>query len=354
MKVQTDGSPAFLSSDQASVFCYQFALMQKAGIGLEESASILLEDAKPGWERPLLERLHASLAEGAPLSQAMEKAGAFPDYLRRMVEIGQASGRLDQVLDALSDYYRREAETQSAIRRAVAYPALMAVLVALIFLVLMARVLPVFRQVFNQLGMSLSPLAEGLLRLGDASQAVAAVLSALLLVFAAGLMLLLHTARGAQLSKRLGRALFGGSASSRSLGRSRFASAMALMLSSGLPLDEAVERTGQLLEGSALEHSVKACQEHMYAGVSFPAAVEQAGILSGLQAGLLAAGFRAGASEQAMEELSRRCQTEADERLGRLLGRFEYGLVLTLCLSVGLVLLSVMLPLLGVMSAIGA
>lgn len=54
-----------------------------------------------------------------------------------------------------------------------------------------------------------------------------------------------------------------------------------------------------------------------------------------------------------MAELARRCQAEADERLSRLLSRFEYLLVIVLCAAVGLVLLSVMLPLLGVLSAIG-
>ena len=54
-----------------------------------------------------------------------------------------------------------------------------------------------------------------------------------------------------------------------------------------------------------------------------------------------------------MAEIARRCQKEADESLSRLLGRFEYGLVIALCGAVGLVLLSVMLPLLGVLSAIG-
>ena len=54
-----------------------------------------------------------------------------------------------------------------------------------------------------------------------------------------------------------------------------------------------------------------------------------------------------------MEELARRCQADAEEHLALLLSRFEYGLVAVLCVSVGLVLLSVMMPLLGVLSAIG-
>jgi type IV pilus assembly protein PilC len=353
MKEQNAVRPSPLSPAQASVFCYQLSLMQKAGIGSEESISVMLEDAGSAWERNLLTNLRDSLASGMPLSAAIEKTGVFPDYLQRMVEIGQAAGRLDQVLEALSGYYRREDAEKSAIRRAVAYPALMAVLIALVFLILMARVMPVFRQVFDQLGMSMSPVAEALLRFGDYSQAVAAVLAVLLILFALFLLFLLRTAKGAELSKKLGRALMGGSAFSQSLNRSRFASAMSLMLSSGLPLDEAMERTARLLEGSALEDKLKACRESMLSGKPFPAAVEEAGILSGMQAGLLAAGFRAGASEKAMDELAYRCQNEADELLGRLLGRVEFSLVLVLCLSVGLVLLSVMLPLLGVMSSIG-
>ena len=82
-------------------------------------------------------------------------------------------------------------------------------------------------------------------------------------------------------------------------------------------------------------------------------AVEQAGVLSGLSAGLLSAGERAGRTDQAMEELSQRCRQEADEALEQLLGRFEYALVAALCAAVALVLLSVMLPLLGVLSAVG-
>ena len=147
--------------------------------------------------------------------------------------------------------------------------------------------------------------------------------------------------------------LLSGTAPYRAVDRSRFASAMALMLSSGLPLDEAMDRSCDLLDGTGIAPALKDCRDRMAAGTAFADAVESCGLFTGLQAGLLSAGFRAGVSEQAMEELSRRCQADADERLSLLLSRFEYGLVIILCLAVGLVLLSVMLPLLGVLSAIG-
>lgn len=346
--------PAPLGADRISVFCTQLALIQKAGIGAEEGVSLLESDTGGPLEKELLAQVREKLSKSMPLSEALAETGAFPDYLIRMVEIGQASGRLEEVLSALSAYYRRESATRSAIRRAVAYPCLMAVLIALVFLILMARVLPVFRQVFAGLGMTLSPAASALLRLGSASQAMATVLSVLLILGAPAVFFLSRSRRGAALLQKLGRRLPGSGASGRAVARSRFASAMALMLSSGLPIDEAMDRTARLLEGSPLEAQLRAAQERMSAGESFPRAVEAAGILDALSSGLLSAGSRAGATEEAMRELAARCREEADARLALLLGRFEYALVLILCFSVGFVLLSVMLPLLGAMSAIGA
>ena len=225
----------------------------------------------------------------------------------------------------------------------------MAVLIAVVFLALVMRVLPVFQQVFQQLGVSLSPVARDLMQFGSVSKYVAMVFAVALVLGALWVLWMFRTAKGqAAMSRLLSR-----TAASKAVDRSRFAAAMSLMLSSGLPLDEAMERACALLSDTALSDGLKACQAAMLDGVPFPKAVEESGIFTGLQAGLLAAGFRSGASEQAMEELARRCQEEADQALSSLLGRFEYTLVIVLCLAVGLVLLSVMLPLLGVLSAIG-
>lgn len=173
-----------------------------------------------------------------------------------------------------------------------------------------------------------------------------------LLAVGAVILLVLSRRQGAGAQSVEARLLGKGKAA-QAVDRSRFSSAMALMLSSGLPLDEAMERTVHLLEGSALAPALKDCQSRMEQGEDFYKAVTACGLLDGLQAGLLGAGFRSGVPEQAMEELASRCSEEADERLSSLLSRLEFALVLLLCIAVGLVLLSVMLPLLGVLTAIG-
>lgn len=101
-----------LDDDTLSLFCSQLSLMLQAGIGVEEGAALLAGDADELGQRTLLAGLRAGLDRGEPLSQALEATGGFPDYLLRMVEIGQASGRLDQVLAALGRYYARQADTR--------------------------------------------------------------------------------------------------------------------------------------------------------------------------------------------------------------------------------------------------
>ena len=135
--------------------------------------------------------------------------------------------------------------------------------------------------------------------------------------------------------------------------RSHFAAAMALMLSSGLPVEEAAGRAVGLLEGAGLARQAAACYNQIQSGVSFYQAVAQTGLFSSIQLGLLRAGSRAGATDQAMDELAGRCAAEAEQKLDAMLNRFEYALVVLLCLSIGLVLLSVMLPLAGMLSAVG-
>ncbi|NCB64164.1 MAG: hypothetical protein EOM52_11285 [Clostridia bacterium] len=338
-----------LNSDELSVLCWQLGQLCRAGIPWQDSAAVLLQGESTPRVKAALERMNGPLANGAPLSTALQEADAFPSYLLRMVEIGQAAGRMDQVLEALSNYYKRESATAAAIRRAVTYPAVMAALIAAVFLVLVWRVLPVFARVFAEVGAGLSPAAAALLGVSSAGRYLAVGLAAILLL-GAGLLLLFFR-RGPVPFVDL-RALQGG-ATAMAVARGRFSSAMALMLQSGLSLDEALERTGELLSGGPLAGATPLCRKKMAEGISFPKAVEESGILTGMDAGLLAAGVRTGAAVSAMTELAARCAAESEDRLARLLSRFEYTLVIFLCVSVGLVLLSVMLPLLGVLAAIG-
>lgn len=290
MNASVSKHPAALTDDGLSLFCDQFGLMVSAGIGFEEAASLLAEDSHAPAEQALFTQISQLLAQGLPLSEALTQTGRFPEHMIRMLEIGHASGRTDQVLASLSRYYRRQAETRSAIHRAVTYPIVMAVLIAVVFLVLLTQVLPVFQQVFHQLGLTLSPAAQAMLSIGDAGGVITAILAVLLLAAALFALFVLYTQAGARLGKRLSARVMGGTASGQALDRSQFASAMSLMLSSGLPWMRRWNAPPACWRAAPSPPGLTACIQATHDGQPFHRAVEDSGLLTGLQCGLLAAG----------------------------------------------------------------
>lgn len=334
-----------LTNEELSVLSWQFAELCAAGVAWSDSAAMLLEEDTSPRIKAALKVIAEETAMGEPLEHALAKTGQFPAYFLHMTEIGQLSGRLDEVFHALSLYYKRETALAEAINRAVTYPAVMASLLSLIFLVLVIQVLPVFSQVFAQLGTGASPVLMALVGAGSAGKYIAIGLSCLLLIGAILLFVLFRGERGAKLFTR-GKV-------AAALGRSRFASAMAMMLQSGLNIDEAMERVQEMLADSPLAAQVEGCRRKMAAGVSFPRAMTDTGLFTGMQAGMLAAGFRTGSMEGSMNEIAGRCQEQSEQMMERLLSATEYILLIVLCTVVGALLLSVMLPLLGVLSSIG-
>jgi type IV pilus assembly protein PilC len=328
-------------------------MMIKSGINTEKSVAILLEDAGNGPDKELLTEIHALIEEGYTLSKTLEIVGRFPYHMVRMTEIGQLTGKLESVLFELSEFYRREAGVSKMIRNAIMYPAVMLVVTAVILFVIVSRVLPVFQQVFRDMGASLSASVQVMLRIADVSKYVAVGLSIVFvaLVVICGLMSL--SANGRAYLGRAADRVFFGSKLNIAVSRSRFASAMSLMFSGGLNIGEALERSSELLGEGAFSADIRRCKERIDAGETFPKAAAAADIFTGMQAGLLSAGFRSGITEQAMREVARLCEEDSDAMFFRMVNRVEPALIVLLALSVGLVLLSVMLPLIGMMTAIG-
>ena len=102
-----------------------------------------------------------------------------------MIEVGEETGRTEEALSALSQYYEQRARLDRQVRSALLYPAVMLVLMLLVIGVLLVRVLPIFDDVYASLGGRLTGVAGGLLAIGrwlDSAMPVLWVLLALVVV----------------------------------------------------------------------------------------------------------------------------------------------------------------------------
>ena len=342
-----------LSPRELSAFFAQLAMLVRSGIPAAEAISIMRGDAGGGPGGELLAAIGARLEDRAALGTALAETGVFPRYFVSMVEIGETSGRLDEVLDALCAYYEREESVSEGIRSAVAYPLVMIVMMALVVGVLVIKVLPVFSEVFVELGGGASSFAGQVMRLGAAAGRIAiALTAAVLLLLAAYLLMRAFPAGRAALSRwsavfPLTRGL------SARVASGRFASAMAMMLSSGLDSDQSLDLAVRLLDEGPTRRRAERCRELVADGASFADAVSQAGIFPGVYARMVSVGFSTGSADTVLRKLASRYEEEVDARVARMLSVLEPTLVAILAVVVGAILLSVMLPLMGVMSSIG-
>lgn len=342
-----------LTDEELGAFSRELAMIMQAGILPSDAIFAMKADCTDNREAEILGRMYEKLESGSPLWEAAESAGVFPAYMLSMLRLGETSGKLQQVCMRLAEHYERLAEISSNIRRAVTYPLIMLLLMVIVVTVLTVSVLPVFAGVYNDLGIEVSATTNALLNFGEASKWIAfgiAVLTSLI-----GLAMLTVSARekGRERAREIGAAIFGGKKLSREMALSDFCSAAAMLLAGGANYSAAVKGAMTVVRDKKVSADAEKCLHLLEEGKSFSAAVNTSGLMTGLSAGLLSAGVKAGAAEDAMAEAARRYKEAADERISVAVGRVEPAIVIVLCVMVGLALLSVMLPLTAIMNSIG-
>lgn len=341
------------AANELSAFCLQISLLLSAAVPLEEGLSIMAEDAGSKEEAELLRFLAQEVELGNPLDASLDQTGAFPDYVVRMARLGQQTGTLDQMMEALSAYYEKEWGLMRSIKNALTYPVIMIVMLLTVLFVLFTRVMPVFEGVYEQLGAQLSPISQSAIRLGGMFSGVALLLSGLLAGLAGGIYVasrfgyrFLVVEQMMDVVKRRNRVAL-------AVAKRRFTAVLALTLRSGMELEKGMELAEELVENSKVQEQIAGCGTDLELGTSYCDAMKKTGLFSGFHIQMMKVGTRSGRLDSVMEEISKDYEREADSSIDNLIARFEPAMVAVLAVSVGLVLLSVMLPLAGVLSAIG-
>lgn len=339
-----------LTSAELSALFAQLRLVYRAGLTVVEGLDILSANLPAGREQALLQELQKPVAEGAYLSEALRQTGRLPEYALSLLRIGEETGRMEETLQALQAYYEKRDELQSAVRSSLIYPLSMIGMVIVVVIVLLTQAMPIFQQVFAQLGLPMTGLALGLLDLGQglsrSALAIGGVVAALLLCY----LLLRLTRRGrAALSTLFDRFPLTRGLSLR-LSAQRFAQAMGTLLSCGLQPDDALALTLPLLSSGRARAHVAALQAAMAQGTPFEEALLACGLLPGESQALVVMGFRSGAAGETLAQVGDHLTRRTEEQLAHLVAALEPTLVAILCVIVGLMLFSVMLPLIGILA----
>ncbi|MEG1537427.1 MAG: type II secretion system F family protein [Clostridiales bacterium] len=341
--------PAYLS-----VFCTELSLIIKAGMPLADGLLMLRDDDDDKQSREMFDQLYQCVETGAPLSQALRESNCFPAYMLNMVALAEKTGRLEDTLTGLSTYYQRQDRLTNNIKNALLYPAILLALMVVVIIILTTQVLPIFNDIFIRMGTQISPFATVVMHMGNHLAKVAAILIIAIAICAITIQIIRKTVVGREKISRLWHKIWGGKGIYGRISSARFASAMAMSIASGMNAEEALSSAAHVCGGvKAIDSKLALCDQLVTKGMRISEALCQSGLFGIRDSRMLMLAEKTGAMAGIMDDIAARSQQNIDDELDALIGYIEPALVLITSLIVGMVLLSVMLPLISIMSALG-
>lgn len=342
-----------LNNSEIAAFCEQMAMILKSGITPKDGLTLMMNDAKDSTTKSVLERLIKEANTGNNFSSCIKDTHFFPEYVENMIAIGEETGKLDEVMQSLADYYTHEEIVADNIRSAITYPLIMLCMMIFIIIILITKVLPLFNQVFVQLGTQMTGIAASLLKIGASLQKYSIVLVIILVVLLAFVIFISRTKAGRMLAHSM-RNHFGPTKTFfRNIAYGRFAHGMALTIGSGMGIYQALNMVGTLVEHNEVEAQIASVKTSIDNGDSLAEALIGAGMLGNLYSRMIAIGVKTGNVDEILGKIGRLYEEDTDKKLQSFIAIIEPTLVIILSLIVGLIMLSVILPLLGAMSSLG-
>lgn len=338
-----------LSAEELYAFSDEMSMMIESGISSLEAVTLMLEESENTEEKEILGAMRDTLYDTGSLTSAMQETGVFPAHYTYMLQMGEQTGKMDEVLHALANHYNREDEILKAVKSAISYPLLMVCMMLVIIVVLVTQIMPIFERVYAQLGSSMSGISGAVLGMGKFLGQYAVVFFFIVALLVAFIIYLSKSETGRLKMVRI----CSRNRSFRSIYDkieiSRFASGMAMTISSGMDIAQAVELSGGLVRSELLQKKLEVCKQELENTIDIGEAFAKSGIFIGLYGRMAILAAKTGNLEQVMEKVADTYQKEADEEIYSLIAVVEPTLVIVLSVVVGMILLSVMLPLLSIM-----
>ena len=339
-----------ITSAELSSFCSQVALILSAGLPLYDGMETLAETTKGSEYADLYEAASKAVNETGSLYQALKQDDRWPTYLVEMVGIGEQTGQLESVMNGLADYYSREERIRSSVVSAVTYPLVLGVMLVLIIMIMLWKVLPVFQRVLNSMGVA-SVSGGTLMKLGATIGWVVLALVGVVVIAVIVCAILMKTSAREGVLRFLRKLFPPIRRLSMKLSSSRVASVLSMMLSSGFPTGEAMRLMPTVLSDAEAAERVKGIAKELEEGQGFADAMEHSNLFDGLHNRMIRMGVAAGREDQVMNKIAGLYEEQVESGIAQLVAIIEPTLIALLSIVIGAILLSVMLPMAGILSS---
>ncbi len=338
-----------LSTTELALFTRQLASLLEAKLPLEQAFSALLEQAERSYLRDLIASIRVEVMGGASLSDAMSRHPRdFADIYRALVASGEHIGQLSGVLSRLADFVERRNALVQKVRLAFTYPAIVTVVAFAIVIFLLAYVVPQIVSVFANTKQQLPFLTVAMLATSSFVRHWG-WLVALLIVLA--FVIWRRSLNDPAVKMRWHRwlltaPLYG--RFERSLNTSRFASTLAITISSGVPILRALQTSRDTLSNMAMREQVEDATASVREGVSLARALSAHPHFPPMLIHMIRAGEVTGELPAMLNRASQMQEQDLERRALTIASLLEPVLILAMGVVVLLIVLAVLMPIIEI------
>lgn len=336
-----------------SLFCKQMSVMLNSGIPLNNAVDILEQQTDAKNLKASLKVISKGLKEGNQLSKSLiEQNGLFPDLLIRMVQAGEKTGKLDEVLERMSEHYNKELKTSRQIRGAMIYPAVLAFLAVAATLVLLYVVIPNFSGIFEQSGVALPLPTRIVLAASNFVQSYWYILFG-----GVGLLVFLFlryrsTEAGRYQLDQLKLKMPVVKGPMQKIVTARFASTLATLTSAGIPLVEAIDSAAATTNNAVVIDKLRIANEGLQKGERLTGMLTSTGLFPPMMLSMVKIGEESGSLESMLNKTSDFYEEELEAAIKQLLSLLEPAMIIIMGVIIGGIVASVMLPMFEIANAV--
>lgn len=350
---EAEGSPATarrvrrrrLGAAALALLTRQLATLLGAGLTIEQALNALIDQAERDAERQILAAVRGDVLAGQPLARALGRhPAAFPEVYVTLVDAGERSGRLADVLARLADYTEEREQLRGKVGLAFVYPLLVTIVAVTVVTGLLVYVVPQVVQVFQNSNQQLPFLTRALIGLSHFLRVYGGfVVIALVAAVVAGRAALAVPRLRALWHARLLRLPVVG-ALVRGLNTARLAATLAILVGSRVPLLASLRAGAGVVSNLPMKHALEDAAARVQEGASLSRSLGASRLFPPLMVHMIASGESSGRLGEMLERTATQSTRELERRIAAFVALLEPLLIIAMGGIVLAIVLAILLP----------
>lgn len=346
-----------IKSKDVTIFSRQFATMINSGLAMLRALSILENQTQNPRFRSIIGATRADVESGASLSQALEKhPNVFNRLYVSMVRAGETGGILDDTLNRIASQLEAEDSLRRMIRSAMVYPLLIAVFALLVLIAMILFIIPIFSKMYADLGSQLPLLTRVMVGISNTMRTIWGVfIIAAIIGVIYGIIRLKRTPQGtAAWDKTKLRIPMGIGEIVRKVIMARFSRTLSTLVSSGVPILQAIEITGDTAGNTVVSDAMVNVKSSVKEGRPMSEPLAQVKVFPTMVTQMIAVGEETGAVDTMLNKIADFYEDEVNAAVKSLTSILEPIMMIGVGGLVGVIVISLYLPIFNLMKILGS